>query len=257
MTLDCRIPLRRVLRPCGFAALLAIAPMPASATILTFDQARQSGAVVPTGAGSDIEADYGDRVSGPVQGVPGGVFTYGEAGEGFTPGVTAEFVSLGPGGGNDASLWTTQYGDLVNVAFGNQFSNTMEVRLTADAGYRVLLHGFDLAGWRETDYTIAGVRVLDANVPIFAETDVRIEGDATGPRHTTFAFASPLEGGVLTIVIDYGNLPGTQQDNIGIDNIRFGQSPPAPIPEPASALLMLGGAALVSLRARRALTRPR
>ncbi len=243
---------RRAPLSCLLSVLLSAAPLAAHSTILTFDQARQSGTVVPTGAGSDIEADYGDRVSGPLQRVPGGMFTYGEAGEGFTPNVVAEFVSRGPGGGNDASLWTTQYGDLVNVAFGNQFSNTMEVRLIADAGYSVLLHGFDLAGWRETDYMIAGVQVLDANGVLFTDNDVRIEGDAIGPRHSTFTFTSPLEGNALTILIDYGNLPGTQQDNIGIDNIRFGQHPPAPIPEPASTLLMLGGAGLVCMRIRSA-----
>lgn len=90
------------------AALLGIASLLASSTILTFDQTRLSGVVVPTGAGGDIEADYGDRVGGPVQNVP--------------------------------------------------------------------------------------------------------------------------DGGAIAILIDYSDLPGTQQDNIGIDNIRFGQFPQPPRP---------------------------
>jgi hypothetical protein len=57
----------------------------------------------------------------------------------------------------------------------------------------------------------------------------------------------------LLIEIDYSNLAGGQQDNIGIDNIRFGQNPPAtapPIPEPSTLLLGAGGLAAVALKRR-------
>ncbi len=150
------------------------------ATILEFDQMRALGAVVPIVSGNDVPQDYGDRVAGTFQAVPGGTFTYGEAGEGFTPNVVVEYVSSGPAGGNDVSLWQDSYGDLMNVVFGNQSSNTLNVRLTSDAGFNVLLHGFDLGGWPNTDYTINAVRVLDGGSELFSQSDVRVEGDSTG-----------------------------------------------------------------------------
>ena len=56
----------------------------------------------------------------------------------------------------------------------------------------------------------------------------------------------------LLIQIDYGNLAGGQQDNIGIDNIRFGQNPPAVVPLPAAWLLFGSGIVAVTfLRPRR------
>ncbi len=69
---------------------------------------------------------------------------------------------------------------------------------------------------------------------MFEQTDVLVPGDVNRPRHTSFDFATPLSATELLIVIDYGNLDGSQHDNIGMDNIRFGQNPPAVIPLPAA-----------------------
>jgi hypothetical protein len=220
----------------------------AQATVLLFDQVRDaSSTVIPSVSGFVVEQDYGDRVAGSPQNVLGGQFTYGNEGEGFTPNVVVDYFvsSVGAGG---VSVWQTGYGDLTNVLYGNQNSETLNIRLTADAGYDVLLYDLDLAGWLNAGYTIDEVRVLEGGTTLFSQSDVLVQGDFTGPRHTSFAFASPLSAAELLIQIDYSNLAGTSQDNIGIDNVRFGQDPPAgaaPIPEPSTWLLF--GAALAAL----------
>lgn len=234
-------------------ALLAFAG-PSHATVLIFDQIRLGANVVPTISGNAIPQDYGDRVTAASMPVAGGAFTYGNLGEGFTPKVQASYITgTGTPNAPGVSLWADSYGDLTNAAFGNQDSGTLTVRLTADAGITVLLHGFDLAGWPSTDYTIDAVRVLDQGSPVFTQTDVLVEGNLNGPRRTSFTFATPIEGSDLSIELDYGNLAGSQQDNIGIDNIRFAQSvppdepPPAtPVPAPASLALVAVGLAALS-----------
>jgi hypothetical protein len=247
--------------PCATAlAMLAIVGAdPAHATVLIFDQIRLGSNVVPTISGNTLPQDYGDRVSAASMQVSGGQFTYGNLGEGFTPNVEASYsTATATPNASGVSLWADAYGDLTNVAFGNQGSDTLTVRLTADAGISVLLHGFDLAGWPSTDYTIDAVRVLEQGNPVFTQTDVLVQGNQAPPRRTSFAFATPIEGRDLLIEIDYGNLADSQQDNIGIDNIRFAQSvppdeppPSTPIPAPASlALLGLALAALAHSRAR-------
>ncbi len=250
----------------GLALAALGQPVVSHASILTFDQTRdQSGAVVPATSATNVQDDYGDRVAGLSVAVPGGFFTYGEAGEGFTPNVVADFFSgsasaIGPG----VALWEDGYGDLVNVLFANNNSGFLAVRLTADAGFLVGLYGFDVAGWPNADYTIDAVRVLSGASVLFEQTSVLIEGNFTGPRHTAFEFAAPIFAADLLIEIDYGNLPGSQHDNFGIDNIRFGQDPPpgppsdpsdppdSTIPEPATwALLGLAVTACLRRRSRR------
>lgn len=231
-------------------ALFASSP-PARATILLFDQTRDAAThsqVLPTGSGSSLEPDYGDRVSGLLQAVPGGQFTYGDGGEGFTPNVMVDITS-----GASMALWQLDYGDLVNVAFGLQGATRLQVDLRADPGFEVVLHGFDLAGWPNADYTIGALRVLDGTSPLFTTGSVLVEGNATGPRHTAVTFAQALHGNSLRIEIDIGNLPAGQQDNIGIDNIRFGQTPPGvvPVPEPPGAAMLALGLAAIGWLARR------
>jgi PEP-CTERM motif-containing protein len=226
------------------AIVLGIGATEAQGSILLFDQTRLSGVVVPTFGGADLPQDYGDRVLGASQTVPGGLFTYGEAGEGFTPNVLVDYFVASTAGPTGVGLWDDSYGDLTNVLFGNQNSIALNIRLTADPGYSVQLYHFDLAGWPNADHTIGAVRVLAGTLTLFSQSAVLVEGDFAGPRHTSFDFATPLSGGELRIEIDYSNLPGNQQDNVGIDNIHFGQFPPG-VPEPSSALLLgLGLSAL-------------
>ena len=162
---------------CLLAVLLACGSGEASATLLTFDQARNATGtqVVPIQAGANVPQDYGDRVTGSPMTVPGGAFTYGNGGEGFTPNVVVDYFS-----GNRVSLWTTGYGDLENVLFAGQGANSLNLRFTADAGYEVLLFDFALAGWPTSDYTIDAVTVTGGGATLFAENDVPVQGDAMG-----------------------------------------------------------------------------
>lgn len=232
----------------GLAALAEVA----RATVLIFDQARSStGAlVVPVTSGANVPQDYGDRVAQSPQTVSGGAFTYGEQGEGFTPNVTAGYFTDSDTTAPRVSLWQAGYGDLTNVMFGLSDSGALNVRLTADDDLEVLLYHFDLGGWSAGDYTIAAVRVIDGATPLFEQDNVLVQGDAIGPGHTAFDVPTPLRGHDLRIRIEYANLPANQQDNIGIDNIRFGQTT-----EPAAPLMLGLLACAATLRRRRAVSR--
>lgn len=216
------------------------------ATVLVFDQERDAvsqSIVGPTSSGGLLPSDYGDNVTGAVMPVPGGEFSYGEEGEGFTPNVQLDIFAAGATTTDShVRLWQDGYGDLVNVIFtegpGTQGAPLLSVRLTAAPGYEVDLYGFDLAGFG-TDYTIAGISVFAEGTTLYSEANVLVEGDALGPGHTTIAFADPLSAPELLLEIDISNLAAAIQDNIGLDNLRFGQTPPGvPVPEPATLLLI-------------------
>lgn len=249
--------MRRAFLKVVVLGLFVATPVPADATILLFDQERDAASqsiVGPTSSGGTVPADYGDHVTSPMMSVPGGFFTYGEAGEGFTPNVSVDIFSAAATETDPrVNLWQNGYGDLVNVIFGEgpgiAGAPLLSVRFTAATGYKVDLYGFDLAGFG-SDYTIAGVSVFAGATTLFSEADVLVQGDPSGPRHTTFEFVQPLTAPELLLQLDFSNLPSGIQDNVALDNVRFGQNPPG-IPEPATHLLaVLGIAALVVRRAR-------
>lgn len=213
---------------------------PVSATQLLFEQIRDSnGVVVPAGNGGLVPQDYGDRVAGLSQVVPGGTFTYGNLGEGFTPNVV---VSYGPVL-NSTQVWNSSYGNLTHIIWPSQ-RFVMEIVLTADPGFTVKLHDFDLAGWPQKDYTINSIQVLDgANNLLYNQNNAYVEGDANGPGHSHFNIDQQATS--LILRIDSLNL-GDDFDNIGLDNLRFSQSGRVgdpTVPEPASALLLGAGLA--------------
>ena len=226
---------------------------PAAATILTFDQIRVGGNVVPTISGNDVPDGYGDRVTGPVVNVPGGAFTYGEAGEGFTPNVEVAFLAEVPVlRTSNVALWQDGYGTLQNVLYPGERTRALQIEFQAAPGVDVLLYGFDLAGWFRRDYRIEAVRVADGSGVLFSERNVLVHGAVGGPGRTSFVFTTPLAARFLAINIDYSNLDDEEQDNIGIDNIRFGQrggDTGQPVPEPTG--LALCGLAFGAWAARR------
>jgi hypothetical protein len=237
------------------ASLALLAASPAAATILLFDQERDAVSqktVQPTSSGGRLPGDYGDNATGAVTAVPGGSFTYGDGGEGFTADVSLEIYGDGGPGDPRVSLWQNGYGDLVNVIFGEgpgtAGSSTLSVLFTAAPGYVVDLYGFDLAGFG-SDYTIAGVEVLAGAVSLFSASDVLVQGDSSGPGHTTFDFATPRSAPELLLRLDLSNLAAGIQDNIGLDNLRFGQTPPR-VPEPTTGGLLLAGLAALGHRRR-------
>ena len=225
------------------STVLLLPPAKAGATILLFDQQRDSASqsiVGPTSSGGKLPPDYGDNVTSAAMPVLGGIFTYGEAGEGFTPDVTLDvFSATATETEPRVKLWQDGYGDLVNVIFtegpGTQGAPKLSIRLTAATGYAADLYSFDLAGFG-SDYTIAGVSVFAGETPLFSESNVLVEGNATGPSHTTFAFAESLSAPELLLEIDLSNLSAGSQDNVALDNLRFGQTPPH-VPEPTTLLL--------------------
>jgi hypothetical protein len=250
------------------ACLSFLLSVPAQATILTFDifNPIYSGTEdYPEGFG--VNQAYGDRVTSTAGSGGGDTFGYGEAGEGFTPNVVANygpFTLLDVNGG--PQLWRYDYGDLERVLYqgsagpiGTDY-DILDIELIADSGYEVQLFGFDLGGWPRTDYEINEVVVFDG-IPfpfltpmnqIFSETGVVVHGDLEGPPHTTFTFGTPLQSDRIFIRIDANNL-GPDSINIGIDNIRFGQVRVVePVPEPISLVTwLLGGSIGAALYARR------
>lgn len=190
--------------------------LPAHASVLLFE-----GTFI-----NIASSDYGDRVTATTMTSGTEVYNYGSL-HGFTPNVTLDI-------GNNPALWGNSFGDLTGVVYPAYTTSPSLLTLvfTADPGYNVRLHGFDLGGWPTTDYTINSVEIQDGvGNPIFEQTNATIAG--TGPSHTSFDFATPLEDDLLVLTIDSSNL-GIDSDNIGLDNVAFSQ---VVIPEPAAAPL--------------------
>ena len=188
-----------------------------------------------------IDSNYGHRVTANIQ----GGFSYG--GTADTPNVVTNYSANTRG-------WTSNYGDLSNVAYTGAFDGILQLTLSADPGFEVNLHSFDLAGWSQADHIINSVQVLDGvGQVLFSQSNVLVHGDLVGPRHTTFSFP-PLTAPALSIRFDASNLTvpfGAQV--IGLDNVRFSQ-----VPEPSSVAIALTGAACtLTLLATRRLPRPR
>lgn len=204
---------------------LALA-IPAQANVLTFDGNICNGGS-SCGNGSFIDQSYGD--------VPGQVD------------VVYRNVA---GGGNPPPpglrFWTTDYNDLVNVAWtdGGDGAAIAEIFLSPEPGMQVTLNSFDLGAWPDTQ---------------------------RGSQYTIFdgAFNSLLSSGPLTIGIFPGNLHnhftpnltsnngiriqwGPSAYNVGIDNVNFTVSPiqHSTVPEPATGLLLAGGLGVLAVRRR-------
>jgi hypothetical protein len=220
------------------AVVLAMTPAAASATVLTFNV---SGGV---GNHANIQQSYGDNVAAVLQ----GGHSYGVGAEGFTPNVVVDYGAAG----EDPALWTTGYGDLANVHFNDADGDTtFTTRFTADSGYLVNLLGFDMASFLSGGQTIQGFTIRDvgANTVLFAQGSTFI----TGATHNTFSFTG-VSANTLELVINLTGLGGVS-DDIGLDNVRFGQAlaPTGGVPEPSTWALLIGGflGAGAMLRSRR------
>lgn len=221
----------------------------ADATILTFDiNTEQPFTNLP------MDQGYGDRVTALTM----GAYQYGLGfGDGLTPNITVDYSGATPAATAALTRWSADYGDLVNVLENEDDGDTLlRVLFSADAGYMVKLFSFDLAGWPDSDYTIRGLTVTSGDFTLYSANNVFVEGTS---GHSSFDFgAAGLTGESIAINIDLTGLGGNS-DNIGIDNIRFGQSPPGvlidqpptTVPEPATWAMMLLGFLTIGAAARR------
>ena len=197
--------------------------------VLTFDQSGLAN-------GTSIDQDYGDRVvaspdsNGHGYNIVAGVNL-------LTSNVEVDYDA----GGVGAALWTSGYGDLTNVLYANDSASALNINFTADAGFEVGLVGFDLAAFG-TPLTIPGIEVTDGtdNVLFSVGTTEILGGASRNSFDTSGIFAESL-----SITVDLTGVEGLA-DNVAIDNIQFNQRP---VPEPASASIVLLG--LIGLASRR------
>lgn len=182
--------------------LFTVAGLPARATVLVFENTSgfNLGVLFP--------GNYGDRVTAVSQ----DGFRYLMTG-GPTPNIEASYVNV--------AGWPSGYGNLTNIIYVRS-PGPLELTLTADPGFEVLLHGFDLGAWLNTNRVIRSVQVLDlGGAVLFGQDNVQVNG--LQGTHSSLSFAAPLQARVLRIRIDSGNL-GTSLENIGIDNVHYSQT---------------------------------
>jgi hypothetical protein len=228
----------------SLGAVIALgAAAPVSATILTFDVAGGVSNFKP------LVQTYGDNV---VASPDGNGHSYAFGSEGATPNVTIQYGTPGEA----PALWTTGYGDLTNIYFNDADGDTtFTTTFTADAGFLVDLYSFELASFLSAGQTIMGLTVTDLDTMnvLYSQGSTALPGSGQG--HLDIDFGSPLSANRLALVIDLTGLGGVS-DDIGMDNIRFGQrlETVGAVPEPASWAMMIAGFGLTGGAMRR---RPR
>lgn len=215
-------------------AVVALMVTPLSATILTFDD--NDGTTNAEG----ISQAYGDNVSTAANAEG----TYGVGAEGFTPNVTLSYGQ----GAELPLLWTTGYNELTNVLYVEPDGiTTFTLNFVADTGFVVDLFDFDLGNFGGA-VTLQNVQVFgDDGTELYASGPVMVPG-AGG---SSISFAPNVSSSSLTLFLDLTGLGGNS-DNMGLDNIRFGQAAdllPEPVPAPAGlGLLGLAIFGLAGLR---------
>lgn len=218
-------------------AALAGAASQANATGLTFDftPALGNGAAMPQ--------DYGDRVIGPAMVGTAGLYSYSTAG-GFTPNVVVDYT-----GGTQTFLnfWSTGFDDLVNVVENElDFDSQLKISFTADASFAARLDSFDIGNFGSA-ITIPNIRVTDGLGNVLYSNPNYALG-ASDATHQSISFVGGISASQLNLIIDLTGLGGNS-DNVGLDNLQFGQT--AAVPEPSSYALMLAGLGFVGFVAAR------
>ncbi|MGN6827417.1 PEP-CTERM sorting domain-containing protein [Paucibacter sp. M5-1] len=210
----------------SMSALMGL-PLLAQATVLPFTSTFGSGGL----------ASYGDRITGSSQDGA----SYSE-GAGWTPDVELVFATLG--GGGPATLWSSGYASLTWALGHGSFDVPYQIDFVPDAGVAVTLRGFDIATWSSGSYA-TDIRVWDDNGS-FAQPNLLSFAGTLSPQTLYQPLSAPVTG-TGTVRLYLSNLGST-----GLDNVSFTQSP---VPEPGTLLLM--GAGLAALAARRAAARHR
>ena len=220
------------------ASLAALSAATASATVLTFSQSAPDTPTTATPA--PIAGDYGDRVGSAAQ----GGYTYGEAGEGFTPNVQVGFGSPNP------VVVSSGFGDLQDVLYEATPGEDPIIGFQADEGFLVELYGLQIAS-RNDDLVVDSIAVFDDQGLVFELPDVQLF--ASGSEEIDFAqlTGGPLLGRQLDVRIVLTSLGGASVD-VAVDTFRFGQRAVADaVPLPAAAWLFGAGlAGLIGARRR-------
>ena len=219
------------------AACLGVAApaVHASTTTITLDFDRLAACTdtsFPCNDLSKIDTDYGS--------VPGVL----SLSWGSTDGQNQALVT------DAAKWWSTQYGSLSGVAWGEGGdSHSLQVAMTALAGYSLASLSFEYAGWpNQNQVTQYGIYEADGTTPILSP----ITG-LTAPGQGFATAAYTFTGSETAAVLRFG----PNGYNAGIDNFKITLTNPTDpgtgqVPEPASlALLGIGLAGLGFMRRRR------
>lgn len=154
--------------------------------------------------------------------------------------------------GNTAPLpeqvlfWDSGYGDLVAVSYCgwcDELTGVGEIAILPLPGHVVTLASFDLAGYLgdfDSQFTIYDA----AYGVLFSSGAITVQGDVGG--HSSFTPDLTSSSG---IILQWG----PDAYDTGIDNVAFDVSPSAPVPEPASLLLVATGLAAAGVKRWRAL----
>ncbi len=204
--------------------LFAAWPAVSRATILTFD-------IPGLIDWQEIPGAYGDNVTSLYDGLG-----YYEQGAGWTPNITVDYRTFDLSDNSTRTdkldYWSTGFGDLEDIAYSTAQGCMGEISLVPEAGWSVVLDGFDLGGYGDQpDQT---VRLVDENYQVLLDYSPI---DIMGGGHNAFAPSLTHAG---TVRIQFG-----PSWNTGIDNVHFYQ-----VPEPAT-LALLGIGAVAAMCARR------
>jgi hypothetical protein len=195
-----------------FVATLALCASIATfsfGTVLTFDNAN-------VGLFNSIPTNYGSRVNASGTDESGSINF--DLTLGATPNIAVQMYTASYGDNTWNQLyalfrWASGYANLTSVAY-HGFNEGARIVLTADAGYQVCLHQFQMGGYAPSDHTLPFLQVLVDGNPVYTQTNVLISGTTAN----TFAFdPNAVKGRVIEI--RFGN-----NNNVAIDNIAFSQS---------------------------------
>jgi len=144
--------------------------------------------------------------------------------------------------------WSSGFGDLTNVIAQSSRgvdSGRIDITLTADPGWAVLLTSFDMAVFPSgpfTSHVINSVQVTDGSGNVMYS---QLNPTIVSAGHNSFT--PGVSGPVLHILIDASNVLNDQAENIGLDNIQFTEQ----IPEPSTWILFGTAFAALGLLRRR------
>ncbi len=206
---------------CGIVMALSMSSA-AHATVLTFD-----GDICNGGAScfdfAPLDQSYGDNSEFDV--------------------VYNGDITGGPAADAPLGWWSTNYSDLVGIAFGsdNDRTGTPQIFLKPLTGQSVTLNGLDLGAWPNATLGTQ-VTIIDGRSNILFSSGPIMVGAGNVHSHLSFSLTSNDGLGIQW---------GPSGFNVGIDNIDFTISTGISVPEPASWAFVIAGLGCVGATMRR------